>query len=161
MTIPDSDVPPTSTFSFALAARAAVERMAPEELGFLDDVLASWERGDLAYQRGRRQAGAGTVGFGVDLTLVAETVLAVLTAAASDVLGTAVGGAWQQRPRWWRRGRAGRVLPSAQEQFALSDGQADRLRDACRRHGRALGLSAEQADLLADAVYGAVEGARG
>lgn len=130
--------------------------MAPQELEFLDDALTAWERGDFPHRRDRRAA-AGTVGLGVDIALVTETVLVVLTGAAAEVLGTTAADAWQRRPRWRRRAREGQV-PMAQHRFALTAGQADRLREACRRHGQTLGLSAEQADLLADAVHGAIEG---
>ena len=154
---PDGTPALAPTFSLAAATRSAVERLAPEELEFLDDVLAAWERQDLTHQRARRRSAAGTVGFGVDVTLVAEIVVAVLSGAASEVLGAAATDAWQRRPRWRRGGRASAV-PAAEQQLALTADQADRLREACRRHARTLGLSAEQADLLADAVHGAVEG---
>ncbi|WP_199509404.1 hypothetical protein [Nucisporomicrobium flavum] len=147
---------PLSTFSLAVATRSAVERLAPQELEFLDDALSAWERQDLPRRRDR-SAAAGTVGLGVDIALVTETVLAVLTGAATEVLGTVATDAWQRRPRWRRRTRGGGV-PAAHQRLALTAGQADRLREACRRHGQTLGLSAEQADLLADAVHGAIEG---
>ncbi|MGW4944630.1 hypothetical protein ACWEOZ_23915 [Actinoplanes sp. NPDC004185] len=153
---PDGISAPASAFSLAGATRSAVERIAPAELGFLDDVLAAWERQDLARQRGRRRAAAGAVGLGVDVTLVTEAVIAVLTGAATEVLGAVATDAWGRRPRWRRGGRTTREAV-AQHQLPLTAGQADRLRDACRRHGLALGLTSEQAGLLADAVHGAIE----
>ncbi|RKR92329.1 hypothetical protein BDK92_6767 [Micromonospora pisi] len=41
-------------------------------------------------------------------------------------------------------------------QLGLTESQVEQLRAACRRHALALGLSAESADLLADATVGAV-----
>lgn len=147
---------PLLTFSLNAVTRSAVERMAPQELEFLADALTAWERQDLPQRRGRRAA-AGTVGLGVDIALVTETVLVVLTGATIEVLGTVATDAWQRRSRW-RRGGHERRAPATQHRFALTVGQADLLREACRRHGQTLGLSAEQADLLADAVLGAIEG---
>ncbi len=145
------------TFSLATAVRGAVERIAPQECGHLDDVLAAWGRGDLAYQRGRRRSAAGSVGFGVDVNLVAETVVAVVSGAAAEVLGAVATDAWQRRRRWRSGSRRAVERPAAERPLALTAGQADRLRDACRRHGRTLGLSEEQAALLADAVHGSVD----
>lgn len=151
---PDGTPALAPTFVLATAARSAVERIAPEELAFLDDVLAAWERRDPTR---RRRSAAGTVGLGIDVTLVAETVLAVLSGAAAEVLGAVATDAWQRRPRQWGGART-EAVPASRRNLPLTDDQADRLREACRRHGRTLGLSAEESDLLADAVHGSIAG---
>jgi hypothetical protein len=134
------------------AARRSVEAIAPDELDYFDDVTAAWAKQELAFQRGSRRLASGTIGIGVDVSLVSEAVYAVISGAAAEVLGTVAVAAWRQR-RWWHRRPARDAIAAP---VALSDADSEALQAACRRHGLTLGLSPEQADLLADAVYGSI-----
>lgn len=134
------------------AARRSVEAIAPEELDYFDDVTGAWTRCELSFQRGSRRLASGTIGVGVDVSLVSEAVYAIISGAVTEVLGTMAVAAWQQR-RWWRRRPARDAIAAP---VVLPEADSEALREACRRHGLALGLSPEQADLLADAVYGAI-----
>lgn len=142
------------TLSLETAARHAVSVLAPEELEFFAEVTASWARRRLPYQCGSRRMAGGTIGIGVDVSLLTELIYAAISGAAAELLGAAATDAWQRR-RWWRR--APKENNDQVREILLAGGDAERLRAACRRHGVALGLTDGQADLLADAVYGAVQ----
>lgn len=157
MNEPNPKPRPRGRLLVVAAAREAVSAVVPEELQFFEDVTEAWARGELPYQRGSRRMTSGTIGVGVDVTLVTELIYAVISGAAVEVLGAVATDAWRRR-RWWRRGwrRAEGAATSHHHEITLTGGDAERLRVACRRHGMALGLSEDQADLLADAVDGAV-----
>lgn len=148
------------TLSIERAALAAIHCIAPHELDFFHEVTAAWVAHELPYQRGSRRLAVGTVGSGLDVSLISEVVYAVISGAVIEVLGAAAADAWRNRG-WGRRGgRKGGAALSAKADVVLADGDGERLRAACRRHGTALGLSEDQAALLADAVYGAVRSAQ-
>ncbi|MET8040571.1 hypothetical protein ABZU25_06860 [Micromonospora sp. NPDC005215] len=146
------------------AARAGVARLAPEELACFASVAEAWRR-DGSSPRGRPAPGA-TIGFGIDAVLVSEIALQAVTSGLSDILVT---GATAVGAGWWRSRRRRSTAPAAVEsgddvlqpvidgdRLTLSDAQATALREACRRHGVILGLTEQQAALLADAAVGAL-----
>ncbi|MEV6300431.1 hypothetical protein AB0M02_13580 [Actinoplanes sp. NPDC051861] len=149
------------------AARRAVAELAPEEEPFFDEVARAWRAGN-------RSSPGSSVGFGVDEILMTELFLQTIAGAVGEVL--VVGGGLLARRRWKRR-RAGsdeaqpateeapaavetaaEEPPAAVETLVVEEaaGRDQRLREAVRRHAVTLGLTSEQADLLADAVIGAL-----
>ncbi|GAB3954679.1 hypothetical protein GCM10027614_62160 [Micromonospora vulcania] len=138
-------------------ARQVSGRLAPEESGFFDEVAAAWRAG---LEQGR--APGGGVGFGIEEALVTAIVIEVVAASVREVLGLGAGAA----KSWWRRvlsrrtrsGRelAGTALPAVDGRIVVSAAQVTRLRDVSRRHATALGLDESAADLLADALVGAI-----
>ncbi|MEU4475618.1 hypothetical protein [Micromonospora sp. NPDC023888] len=145
------------------AARAGVARLAPEELVCFASVAEAWRRDGLS-PRGRPAPGA-TIGFGIDAVLVSEIALQAVASGLSDVLVTGVTAAGAG---WWRSRRRRSTAPAPEsiesgddvlvdgDRLTLTDAQATALREACRRHGVALGLTEERAALLADAAVGAL-----
>jgi hypothetical protein len=157
--VPPTAVPPAAVDVAVAAARVAVARLAPEELAVFDPVAAAWRRRP---RRGRWSAPGRSVGFGVETVLVTEVALQAAGQAVAEVL--VLGGTLLGR-RWWRRRRAdppvavpvaGPGADGGPPRLALTAEQSRRLRDACRRHATALGLDAERAKVLADAVVGAL-----
>jgi hypothetical protein len=145
-----------SEFTLRLA-RAVAARVAPEESGVFDEVASAWRAGLAA---GR--APGSSVGFGVEAALVSAVVIEVIAASVAQVLAigaAAAGGRWR---RWRTRRRGtGRALaaadvPAVDGRIALTAAQCAQLRDVSRRHAEVLGLSPATAELLADALVGAV-----
>lgn len=161
------------------AARTTVRQLAPEELEVFDGVVAGWR--ERPTRIGRQQPAPGSsVGFGIDTALVTDVVLQAVVAAVSEVLVLGVTGVGAELRASWRRRRGqervaepvgpsdgepsevagsgtdGTGSPTAANQLGLTGSQVEELRRACRRHALALGLSAESADLLADATVGAM-----
>lgn len=137
------------------AARATVARVAPEELEVFDSVADLW-RGEA--DRGGWSAPGGAVGFGIESALMTEILIQVAAAAIAEVFAFAAGRArsgWQR----WRRRRRGEPLASTTVPESWGAEDDARLRAATHRHAIALGLAADQADLLADALIGAVASA--
>ncbi|MFD1084461.1 hypothetical protein [Micromonospora andamanensis] len=140
-------------------ARQVSGRLAPEEAAVFDEVVATWRAGAT-----QRRAPGGGVGFGIDDALVSAIVIEVVAASILDVLrlaGSTVRSRWRRwRPRG-RRAPAGReldavTLPAVDGRIVMTARQAARLREVARRHATTLGLDEGAADLLADAVVGAV-----
>jgi hypothetical protein len=148
-----------ATVDLVEVARSVVMDTVPEQLDLLTAVATRWEAGAGGPRRGWT---GGSVGSGIEPLLLGEVILPVLLGASAEVLGAAVVAAWHARPRpvlpWRRRARSSRdeavALPTAP--VPLDAGQAEALRSACVSHGAALGLSADEATMLADAVYGAL-----
>ncbi|MDG4758158.1 hypothetical protein [Micromonospora sp. WMMD710] len=148
------------------AARAGVARLAPEELAVFAPVAQKWRR-DGSSLRGRPAPG-GSIGFGIDSVLVSEIALQAVTSGLADILATgatAAGAGWWRSRRRLRRSTAPATVESGGDEpqpvidgdrLVLTDAQAQALREACRRHGITLGLTEEQAVLLADAAVGAL-----
>jgi hypothetical protein len=136
------------------ASRAAVATMAPEELEVFDSVATTWrDRVD----RNDWSTPGGSVGFGIESALVTEIVIQVAGAALGEVLSAAAGRVRSGWRRW--RGRRGDRPVAAPVRWSAED--EGRLREATQRHATALGLSAAQAGLLADALVGAVRSSGG
>ncbi|MBE1486436.1 hypothetical protein [Plantactinospora soyae] len=152
MTISDESSAGVATLAIEHAAREATARLAPDELQLFDDITAAWRQGRLAYQGRPHRPAGGSVGFGVDFSLVGELVYAVVCTATADVLGTLATDRLRQR-RWWRRRAAG---PPDDRHIVLRDCDVGLLWAACRRHGIAFGLTETQAEVLADTVRDAV-----
>ncbi len=140
------------------ASRHAVAQIAPAESEVFDGVADGW-RADVTSGRRDWTVPGSSVGFGIDSTLVTEVVIQASAAAVAEVLigaGRGLGRGWR---RWWRR-RATPANTAPTSDVVSSAGAAGvdtaRLRDACLRHGVALGLSADQALLLADALVGSL-----
>jgi hypothetical protein len=132
-------------------ARAAVGRIAAQELVVFDEIAGRWWAG----REDRRWSAPGSsVGFGVDEALISAVAIQAVSAAVGEVL---IRGADGVKARWWRR-RSRPVkaeLPAGPTPVvALSEEQSQLLREACARHAVVLGLSPEAAELLADAVIG-------
>ena len=125
------------------AARRAVAELAPEEEPFFDDVVRAWRRGP-------RTSPGSSVGFGVDEILLTELILPVIAGAVTEVL--VAGGAFLARRRRERNEPPAALDVVAEEEIT----EEQRLREAVQRHAVTLGLTDEQAALLADAVIGAL-----
>ncbi|MBO4209050.1 hypothetical protein [Micromonospora echinofusca] len=83
------------------AARRAVVRLAPEETEVFDQVADEWRRRQ-STGPARWSAPGGSVGFGVDATLLSEVALQTVAAAVGEVLvltATAAGVRWRRRRR--------------------------------------------------------------
>ncbi|WFE48211.1 hypothetical protein [Verrucosispora sp. WMMD1129] len=161
MTIEPTHPPATVNGSEAVIrlAREVSGRIAPEESGIFDQVATVWRAG-LA----QRRAPGGGVGFGIEDALVSAIVIEVVAASILDVLRL---GASTVRSRWRRWRVRGRRRPSASEldraalpavdgRVVLTAAQVARLRSVARGHAMTLGLDEATADLLADALVGAV-----
>jgi hypothetical protein len=161
--------------------REAIGRVAPRELAVFGSVADAWLAAGGQSRRPRRRPGP-TVGFGVDSVLLAELAFPILTGALGEVLGNVVWERVGPRRRSARHRGAAQdsvtetaaqdsVTETTAQDSAAQDSArgelADRgieftgqqmrdLRDACRRHGVTLGLPADTAELLADAVVGAL-----
>jgi hypothetical protein len=146
-----------SEFTVRLA-REVTARLAPEESSVFNEVASAWRSGVAA---GRAPGGA--IGFGIEAALVSAIVIEVIAASIAEALGVGVGVA---KSRWWRwrtRRRGGRgaelavaETPAVDGKIVMTAAQSARLREVSRQHGRASGLSESAADLLADAMVGAV-----
>ncbi|MBB5960668.1 hypothetical protein FHS29_007296 [Saccharothrix tamanrassetensis] len=146
----DVDLPEGSvSVMVADLARQVVDLVAPEQLEYFGLVTESWESGKVP-RRPRSWTG-GTVGSGVDPSVLADIVYPLLAGTIAQVLG-ATTFAGLQRRRWWRRKR--RAVPSTR--ITLTSEQVDQARTACIAHGMTLGLNESEATMLADAVHGAL-----
>jgi hypothetical protein len=138
-------------------ARRVVDVIAPEEDAVFDEVASSWRAGSAA---GRPPG--GSIGFGIETALVSELALQVVAGSLVEVIGFGVTAARS----WWPPGRRRRKVIAASRlavevsavdgRIALSAAQAAELRTVARRHAVTLGMGKARADLLADAVVGAV-----
>jgi hypothetical protein len=149
---------PVDVESLVLAAsRAAVTRMAPEELEVFDSVATAWRS---RVDRTDWSTPGGSVGFGIESALVTELVMRAAGAAIGEVFSFAASRA---RSGWrrWRRRRKGDPPASGTVPARWSIDDEARLREATERHATALGLSAAQAGLLADALVGALRSSAG
>ncbi|GIJ79220.1 hypothetical protein SAMN05443287_102508 [Micromonospora phaseoli] len=159
MTVESADPSTTvngSEFVIRLA-RKVTGRLAPEESGVFDEVAAAWRAGAT---QGR--APGGGVGFGIEEALVSAIVIEVVAASVLDVLRLAADTARSRWRRWRARRRpperelAAATLPAVDGRIVLTAAQVALLREVSRRHATTLGLDEPAADLLADALVGAV-----
>ncbi|MGK5678241.1 hypothetical protein [Actinoplanes sp. URMC 104] len=144
-----------SAAEFVVAlARDVSARLAPDESGVFDQVAQAWLTGPHGWV-------PGGVGLGFDDAMLSSVILEVISAAVGGALGI---GAEVVRARMKKRRRAGEnarelveaTLPAVDGRIVVTEAQAERLREAAREHGAALGLDEQSADLLADALVGAV-----
>ncbi|MER7456029.1 hypothetical protein [Micromonospora sp. NPDC126480] len=155
----ESARPPTTVEASAVVVRLArevSEQLAPEESGVFDEVAAAWRAGHSA---GRAPGGA--VGFGIEEALVSAVVIEVVAGSLRDLLGLGAAAVRSRWRRWRRRDRtgpelAGAAVPAVDGRIVLTAAQVARLRELSRRHAITLGLDEATADLLADALVGAV-----
>jgi hypothetical protein len=142
-------------------ASSVLARTSPEELAVLDEEAESYFA---ATRRPRGRVKDESIGFGLDLALVAPYALAVGSAAV-NVLGSMLADEARDAARpavarvvrsVFRRGPKVTQEPSR----ALTAAQAALVRQAALTRAEQLGLPRERAELLADAVVGglAVEG---
>jgi hypothetical protein len=156
---------PVSMTWVAAVAREVIFRLAPQELAVFDAMADRWLSGDVPRRKPGRMPGAA-VGFGVDAVLLSEVVFPVITVALGEVLGTSAVERIRPRRRSARSRAAPQVTPPEAgagtagdrpgEDVKLTGQQAHDLHDACRRHAMTLGLPPATAELLADAVVGAL-----
>lgn len=140
-------------------ARQVSGRLAPEESEVFDEVAVMWRAGA---PRGRTPGGG--VGFGIEEALVSAIVIEVVATSVREVLGLGAGVARSRWRRWRGTDRrtasgpelAGTPLPAVDGRIVVTAAQVARLRDVARRHASTLGLDENAADLLADALVGAV-----
>ncbi|MEU1374932.1 hypothetical protein ABZ442_14825 [Streptomyces triculaminicus] len=148
-------------------ARPAVEVVAPEELPLLEATAAAWPR------RARRDEDE-LLGFGLEAVVAVVSIAAVTAAqAVVELFGSAVVDAVSDEAssgiRGWigrrSRRRRGALTDSAPPGEAsggdgesavepLSCEQLRMVRQVSRDRARAAGVSAEQAELIADAIVG-------
>ncbi|MET8349044.1 hypothetical protein [Micromonospora sp. NPDC005206] len=140
-------------------ARQVSGRLAPEESGVFDEVAAVWRAG-----AAQGRAPGGSIGFGIEEALVSAIVIEVVATSVREVLGLGAGAARSRWRRWRAPGRrgvsgrelAGATLPMIDGRIVVTAAQVARLREVSRRHATALGLDESAADLLADALVGAI-----
>ncbi|MEV4712649.1 hypothetical protein [Micromonospora sp. NPDC049374] len=161
MTIEPARPPATVNGSEAVIrlAREVSGQIAPAESGIFDQVAAAWRAGVA-----QRRAPGGGVGFGIEDALVSAIVIEVVAASVLDVLRLGAATVRSRWRRWWVRGRRrpaaddldGTALPTVDGRVVLTTAQVTRLRAVARGHATTLGLDEVAADLLADALVGAV-----
>jgi hypothetical protein len=139
-------------------AREVTARLAPEESSVFDEVASTWRAGVAT-----GKAPGGTVGFGIEAALVSAIVIEVVAGSIAEVMGYSVGVARSRWRRWRarRRGGSGADLavvetPAVEGRIVMTAAQSARLREVSRRHAVSAGLPEAAADLLADAMVGAV-----
>jgi hypothetical protein len=137
-------------------ARAAADRTAPEELLLFDETAADyWSDPEEVLDPSRR---GEAVGFGVDAALVTPVLLAIATPVVrflASEIGQAVKESAGPRVSGLLRRLFGlEPAETAQSLPAFSGEQISRMRSIALEKGLALGLPAERAGLLADAVVG-------
>jgi hypothetical protein len=128
-------------------ARLAVVSAAPDELELLPDATRAWLDGARSGGRTGEWTG-GSIGFGLDPSVLVEVVFAILTGTIAEVMGDAV-----TRRRFW--GRRRRREPSAPVP-ALTPEQARQVREVCLVQALNAGVKPSKAALMADAVSGAL-----
>lgn len=131
------------------AARAMVTAAAPTQLPHFDQVTEAWDEGVLP---GRGPAGwtGGSVGSNIDPQVLSDVVYPLLTSTVAQVVGAA-GFLGLQRRKWWRRKPKGQLKSAVLEVPAA---KLDEFHRKCVAHGTTLGLSVEEATLMADALIG-------
>jgi hypothetical protein len=135
-------------------ASAVLRREAPEELELFDEIAAEYFRDEVRLLRGGGRD--ETLGFGVDLALVAPYVLAVVSSVLTH-LESMVADSVQEatRPVLVRMVRRLFRISDGEDDSAtpaMSRKQADIVRKVARDRGEELGISQSQADSLADAI---------
>lgn len=132
----------------ARLARSAVADIAPEELELFDQTAEAF----FARPVPRR---AVTVQDPVGMGL--ETVVGVLSgvalAVATSVLQQVAGQMADRTTNWFRFGRRREAQP-VPELEPVSGAHLSKLRELAQKRGMDLGLSADRANLLADALVG-------
>jgi hypothetical protein len=159
----DNDSPTLSSADLKEVVRRIVSQSAPEELEVVDAVADAWLSEEPGNGRSRGTPGAA-VGFGVETVLLSQLLLPIVSGALADVLGTVA----LERGRLKRKRRDAKAAATGPDSakagstaesglpLQLATEQAESLRTACQRHARALGMSPQRAELLADAFLGAL-----
>jgi hypothetical protein len=139
--------------------RRVVGQLEPDQLESVDPVAKAWVSGDLDRRRPKLAHGGG-VGSGVEEYLLAELLFPIVSGAFGDVLGAVA--LEPKRFRWKKKQRppapdATEGKPTGPSALAPPAGEeAVKLRAACVKHARALGMSAARAEVLADAIIGSM-----
>lgn len=160
MTVESTGPPATvnaSEFTIRVA-REVTAQIAPAESGVFDDVASTWRAGVAA---GRAPGSA--IGFGIEAALVSAIVIDVIAGSIVEVLGIGIGATRSRWRRWRARRRtttdselAVADVPAIDGKIVMTAAQAIRLREVSRRHATTIGLPEATANLLADAIVGAV-----
>jgi len=144
---------------------AALDRVAPDELVLLDETAEEYFADPQAVLDPRRRDEA--VGFGAEFAMIAPYLLAVATPVVAFLFETVSSAAQDAtRPALVRAVR--RLLrlrdEKPEEDAAVTAGdsltvdQIQRVREIAYGRALALGLSAPQSDMLADAIAGGALG---
>lgn len=138
-------------------AEKMLTSVAPEEVSILPDVSADYFQDPEGSVRGAREE---SLGFGAELAMLAPFALAVATEVvkfllqlAKDALGPQVQtgfAAWVRRTFPGKTSGVAAAAPAA----ALTRDQLQMVHDLAYSKAEALGLDAQQATALADAVVG-------
>jgi hypothetical protein len=144
------------------AARMAVQRLAPEEMPLFEATVRAW-------RRRRRWPGDDLLGFGPGEVepVITTAALAAAYAAGGFLARTVVDAAREETKtavservrRVVRRLFGRRQLPSEpapELRASVTPAELTRIRDLTQKRLYAIGLPAEQAALVADAVVGAL-----
>lgn len=138
-------------------AAVVLRRVAPEELGVLDDTAREFFDDPQSVLRGRRRDEA--LGFGLDLALLAPYVLAVggpVVSYLAAVVGDAAKGAAADALKPVIAARVRGLLSHDGGAPGLSSEQIRHVHDLVRDRAHAIGLADEQVELLADAFVGSL-----
>jgi hypothetical protein len=133
----------------ARLARSAVADIAPEELELFDQTAEAFFARPVPRRLVTLQ---DPVGMGLE-TVVGVLSGVALAVATSVLQHIAVQTADRTTNRWFRFGRR-REAQSIPDLDALSDAHLGKLRELAQKRGVELGLPAERAELLADALIG-------
>jgi hypothetical protein len=138
-------------------AQLVVEDVAPEELVLFEDTSAEYfaDPDGVLDPRGRDEP----VGFGLDLVMITPYALAVVASCVGFLVKTIAETATAEATKpaicdFLRRVVHRRSGADAEATEALSRDQAGAVREVALGRAKDLGLSEEQARLLADAVVG-------
>jgi hypothetical protein len=146
-------------------AREIVTQMAPDELVFFGEASDAWLSTGRRRDKRKRTPGS-SAGFGVEAVLLSELIFPIITGALGNVLGSAAIERMHRKPREAQPAHEAPSRPSRHGRSGDGSGrkmtrqQARALRDACEHHAVTAGLTAENAEMLADAFLGAL-GSRG
>jgi hypothetical protein len=131
-------------------AHGIVLAEAPDQLELLAAVTARWDAGAV-FTRKRSGSLGGSVGSGIEPTILVDLVYPLLTGTLAQVLRSGIVAGWRRR-KWWRRRQI--VQPTPQTVVMLSATQVKDVRAVCPIHAMALGCPEGKANALADAMYG-------
>jgi hypothetical protein len=141
---------PTNDLVLSVLAHRIVMALEPDQEALLEGVTDRWRAGR---EGGGTGSSGGSVGFGVDPSVLSEVVYPVIVGTFAQVLGSAAFEALRDAAR--KRLRRRRV-PVPDVVVPVDDDLVARIRKACEEQGIAEGMTAEDAARLAEAMAEAI-----